>query len=226
MKNKKIVAVLVTASMATSMVATTAMSASAEEFDTLVQEEVLASSEVTTTGKAIDWTYTEDGETVTRDIDTTYSTTNVNVWKLDLSKKSMADDGVTDVTVKKVADSQNSGSYNYEIAISVTPITKSYSVGSWQLINATCSITGITAYSQDDASTFVASANATGDVYTLTIPESTLLPYVGTFSVGETKYSPENSIKLEFNTNFDKSWLNYIPAMSSPSAFLTFDIQK
>lgn len=59
MKTKKFTAIAMAAVMSMAMVATTAMSASAEELDTPVQEEIVE-AEISTTGKTVVWNSSSD----------------------------------------------------------------------------------------------------------------------------------------------------------------------
>lgn len=202
MKTKKITAVLMAAAMAVSMAATTAMSASAEELDTPVQEEIIeAASEVSSTGKAISW-----GSRNTND---NYAMTET-LYKLDMSGTSMADGAISSATIKYDGT-------NYIITLNTKPITKKY-LG----INFTADIRTITAHTYSPSGTINAVQSATdSSVYTITIPATAQLHYPsGAASTGYTY-----GIKLQFTTSLEDNWVfSQIPAMSSPSAFMLFNI--
>lgn len=214
MKTKKITAVLMATAMAVSMAATTAMSASAEELDTPVQEEVLAES-VNLGSTTINWGSRSDN--------TWYNLTDVVLYKTDFSDVSMANDAILAAKIMKTGS-------NYVVSIDFQPITKSVTIGNWSLINATAVVTDADA--SGAAGTYFTKSftpDATGySNVEYTFATSTPIYDVPSFSYtsGGTTYNvdPEYGVKIDFDTSFDVAYLNYIPAMAHPSAYMTFSI--
>ncbi len=219
MKTKKITAIAMAAVMSLSMVATTAMSASAEELDTPVQEEGLA-EDVTVTGTTINW----GSRTVSTETNVvSYALTNVVLYKTDYSDVSMSNDAVSLATI-------SFDGTNYTITVYFQPVTRSVTVGSLTLVDATAVVTGVDASGYNNTSLNISftSDSAGYSSAEITIPANTSIDSIPAFSYtsnGTTcNVDPEYGITLDFETSFDKSYLNRIPAMTHPSAEMTFSV--
>lgn len=213
---KKISAMAMVAVMAATMAVGTAMSASAEELDTSVQEEILA-QDVTLSSTTIDWG--------NRSLNTEYNLTDVILYKTDFSDVSMSNGSVFSATI-------SFDGTNYTITVNFQPVTRSVTVGSLTLVNATAVVTGVQASGYNGAALSTSfSPNSTGySTAEITIPATTSVSSIPAFSYTSDGFTydadPEYGITLDFETSFDKSYLNLIPAMTQPSAEMTFSIAE
>lgn len=201
MKTKRFVAVLMAAAMATSMAATTAMSTSAADFDTPIQEEIIEAAAISTTAKTLVWNPSTDG---------TCTITSYGLYKVsNPSSTSMANGAITNATLTK------SGS-TYTLVLNTQAIS-----GKYLGITYSATIKTVAAVFNDGSTV---SASKSGNTYTITFPTSKSLPWVG--DSASTYNGFQNSLQLNFTTTMEDSAIGSIlpDAMKNPQAFFMFTV--
>jgi hypothetical protein len=149
-------------------------------------------------------------------IDWTGKSANVNyvveldaLKKSDPTEKSMAADALNEVNSNISFDGTN-----YYLVVDFEPVTRSYL--NW--VNVTATVTGMTA-KDANGTPLPVSFNSTTSTATVTIGTTTELYDMSSYD----PFYPY-ALDVTFTTNYNNWFLNNIPAMANPSAYLVFDI--
>lgn len=195
MAKNKIAAITTAAVMSFSMVATTAMSASATEVAVNAQEEVESVS-ISTTGQKVVWNSSSDGTSELDYFVGKYS---------DSTKESMAASGITSATLTK------SGS-TYTLKLTTKSIEKTFLGTSY-----TADIKTVKAVFKDGSTV---TGSKSGSTFTISFDTSKELPWVGESNAK----GKQNSIQLDFTTTLeDESVFSLLPSsMKNPQTYLLF----